>query len=614
LELRPRSTGEIVDDAWRMALADAPLLLTLSGLFTVPAAVLLLLLLTRPAPRTTLEAVLLPALVAVALPLTGLASGACQAVFRRRTEGKPADLAGCLAEALGRGPGHVFLRGLTLMAILLGGAVLLMPGLAIWAGTATVHALYAAGEARWTAAIKTGSQQTQRNATRAGIVTISRLAILLVAVLNLHAVLRFVLWVADDLAGFDLSYLGFVLTLGNPVYFASLAIFAWLLLVPFAEACNYLLYVDARTRYEGLDLWFRVRKHFRTSPIPTESIPWAQPVAVSALLLLLLIPASAAAADPRLDAVRSARHELARITKEVQDASPFRGIAPWNDRLQEIGRRLDRDGSDQRGRFVWYGRALTQFTGLAKEDAVKLLQGIDSRLELIEEGLAVLGEAGPGLSGDELRSLLRPSPDGEGKVEKRRPEQPEEKVVRDDNRVAREPRRPREGMVRSQPDGGFDSRTWMLLIGLMVAVVAIGFFLQRGRKGPAAPAAKAEQAKPDELSLEALLARTEAAPTQTLWRQADELARAGRHLDAARALYLALLAHLHRASLIRYGPTRTNGEYLDQLRRAQPVLQPPFSRLTGLFELKWFGERSCRPDDYSACRELAEEIRQSVAA
>ena len=43
---------------------------------------------------------------------------------------------------------------------------------------------------------------------------------------------------------------------------------AWLLLTPFFEESNYLLYVDARARYEGLDLWYRVRRHF---PLPAKT-------------------------------------------------------------------------------------------------------------------------------------------------------------------------------------------------------------------------------------------------------------------------------------------------------------------------------------------------------
>jgi hypothetical protein len=78
IDLRPRSAGEVLDDAWRLALAEAPLLLALSGLFAVPAAVALLLLLTRPAPESPLDRAILPALVALLIPLTGVGSAACQ--------------------------------------------------------------------------------------------------------------------------------------------------------------------------------------------------------------------------------------------------------------------------------------------------------------------------------------------------------------------------------------------------------------------------------------------------------------------------------------------------------------------------------------------------------
>src|SRR5262249_11173447 len=81
---RPRPAGEVLDDAWRLALADAPPLLALSGLFAVPAAAVLLILLTRPAPESLVGRCLLPALAALLLPLTGLGSGACQEWLRRR--------------------------------------------------------------------------------------------------------------------------------------------------------------------------------------------------------------------------------------------------------------------------------------------------------------------------------------------------------------------------------------------------------------------------------------------------------------------------------------------------------------------------------------------------
>jgi hypothetical protein len=77
-----------------------------------------------------------------------------------------------------------------------------------------------------------------------------------------------------------------------------------------------------------------------------------------------------------------------------------------------------------------------------------------------------------------------------------------------------------------------------------------------------------------------------------------------------------VLAQLHRADLIRYDRTRTNGEYLRQLRTAEggAAVVEPFGRLTRLFELKWYGERACAADDYETCRGLASQVREGAKA
>src|SRR5262249_45232457 len=104
----------------------------------------------------------------------------------------------------------------------------------------------------------------------------------------------------------------------------------------------------------------------------------------------------------------------------------------------------------------------------------------------------------------------------------------------------------------------------------------------------------------------------EQSPTE-FWRRAETLARRGEFRQAVRWLYLAVLTHLHRADLIRYDRTRTNGEYLRQLRAADSVVLEPFGRLTRLFEQKWYGEGACAADDYDNCVELASQVRDSSA-
>ncbi|HMC66734.1 MAG TPA: hypothetical protein VKI65_17495, partial [Gemmataceae bacterium] len=132
LEVRPRTTGEILDEAWRLALADALPLLALSSVFLLPAGAALLWLWTEPRPEGFLARLALPALTAVLLPLTGLGSGACQELFRRRAEGSAAGLAACLGAALRHGLDHAVARALLLLAAAPGLVLLLLAGLVVW--------------------------------------------------------------------------------------------------------------------------------------------------------------------------------------------------------------------------------------------------------------------------------------------------------------------------------------------------------------------------------------------------------------------------------------------------------------------------------------------------
>src|SRR5438445_11466556 len=123
VEARPRSTVEILDDAWRIAFADAPLLLSLSALFILPALVSLLVLLCQPPPDAWWARLWLPALTALLLPLTGLSAGACQEAFHSWAEGYPIRFGECLRAAAQRGLNHVASQALavivplTLMAL-----------------------------------------------------------------------------------------------------------------------------------------------------------------------------------------------------------------------------------------------------------------------------------------------------------------------------------------------------------------------------------------------------------------------------------------------------------------------------------------------------------------
>src|SRR5690349_3477085 len=147
LDVRPRTTGEILDDAWRLALAHAPQLLLLHGLFAVPAFSLLLLALTLPAARGG-EGFLWAFLAACAVPLTGIGWGACQEWCHRRSQQQSVHVRECLSAALRKGIYHAAARTAVLSAVVLGSLCVVMPGMSLWVAATTIHALLASGKQR----------------------------------------------------------------------------------------------------------------------------------------------------------------------------------------------------------------------------------------------------------------------------------------------------------------------------------------------------------------------------------------------------------------------------------------------------------------------------------
>jgi hypothetical protein len=650
--VRPRTAGEILDDAGRLYLADAPLLLALSALFNVPAAAALLVLLTQPRPESVVLQLLGPALTAALLPLTGLASGACQEVFRRRAERGVVGLGPCLGAALRGGLDHVAARApvalvevvvfcLALVAsqhlggmnLLSAGALLFLslPLLGIWVGSSAVHPILTGREGRLFHALGASAAEATRHAGKALAVNFCRLPLLVLAVLNLLAAVEIVLWVAGTLGGLDTSTAAVLLSENNPTWLAALTLLAWLLLGPFAEASNFLLHVDGRARYEGLDLWYRVQQCF---PLPDRGRAAVVLLALGSVLALVAGVHGADRVEQRLQTVRAVRQELERIRREVEEAKPYPGGNRWAPDLERLARRLDPAGGPTKGPYRWFYRGVQEFTALRDQpSAVQVLTALGQRLDTAEQNLAALAEE-PGKdpegkappSKEEIKDLVskradvppekkavpadadhRPPPD----------EEPRPRIRRDGDGPDGGGPAPREGpgMLPAAPAGGFGAIGWIVLLGLLLAVVVVAgvlFFQHRGRQPPTTTTQAGKTAQ----SLDDVLSQPQPQTAATLFRQAEELAGAGKYLEAVRLLYAAVLAGLHRASLIRYEATRTNGEYVDQLQgnaESPDEVHEPFRRLTGLFELKWYGERACRAEDYHDCRGLAERIRGLVS-
>jgi len=587
----------------------------------VPASVALLLLLTLPRPESLAARCVLPAIGAVLLPLTGLGSGACQEAFRSRAEGRTPGLLECLRAAWQRGLEHAAARAVLIAAGFVGSLCLIMPGLALWISFTTVHPILSEGGSRLLPALTAAGHEVQRHPAKAAAVTLSRVVLLLLAVINLHMLVQLGLW-AGSLAGLDTALLGILISLGNPVYLVSLVLLSWLLLAPYAEAVNYLLHVDARARFEGLDLWYRVRRLF---PVADKTGSGRRVgILLLALGTTLLGTTPAHADEARLTAVQRAREQVEQITQEVKEADPYPGSDVWFPRLRSVGRDLERTAGPRGARHRWFDKAMDGFANRGQEGALQVLAVLDRKLALLEESLIVQpGEPASGgdrpLSKREIKDLLPREASDADRADRntRRSERVEQDpelkrpVRKDDPKAEKRGRSARGGPGISAPQlgGGFGLFAWAVVGGLFLAIMAVAVVLYwqgRGRRSSAAPRETGRLAP----SVEAMLSLPQQS-VAALWRQAEDLARQGNYLEAVRILYLAVLVLLHRANLIRYERTRTNGEYADQLRE-QAALQGPFRRLTLLFEGKWYGERACQPDDYAACRGLAEEVRDKV--
>jgi hypothetical protein len=597
---RPRTAGEILDDAWRLALADFPLLFALAGLFLVPFFAAVLLLLALPRPDSWLLRLAACALAAVLGALTGVGSGACQEVFRRHADGKPARFGDCLSAALRRGVDHAAARAVLLPAIVLGLGCLVLPGLTIWMACPAVHALIADGKGRRSADLKELGREARFDAPKTAAVVLTRIPLLVLGIINLHVLGNWFLWAVGNLGGFDVSLASFSLTIfdsahRNWVYIVSLSMLVWLLLVPYFEASNFLLHLDTRTRQEGLDLFYRVRQAF----------PTAVPRHVGILLVGLMLASRAGAAD---DPSIAARGRIQGIAQEVKNEDPYRGGGVLARQLGTIADDLEKEGGT--ARFAWFRRRLNRFAERDRDGALEVLADLDRRLGRMESA---------GLSKDELRSLLRPPRDDpdEPEPERKRQPEPRRREREDPPEVQRDVDAPpgrgsRSGSASAGPAG--DGNVGLMLVGgLLLALVVAAVVLARRNRAPEPPQAKvpAQGAEPTVANVP----RPDETPAAALWRRAEEFAAKREYLEALRTLYAAVLALLHRRRFIHFETTRTNGEYVEQVGRAgeaPAALRNPFERLTTLFEWKWYGERACDDRDFGTGRRLAEEVRGLV--
>lgn len=103
--------------------------------------------------------------------------------------------------------------------------------------------------------------------------------------------------------------------------------------------------------------------------------------------------------------------------------------------------------------------------------------------------------------------------------------------------------------------------------------------------------------------------RESADELETLARQEYER---GRVIEAVRLLLRAGLLRLEQAEKRRYRPGTTNRELLRRYR-ASPLFEP-LKTLVDMIDLKWYGDQPAVSDDYRACLDAEERLRDVLDA
>lgn len=108
-----------------------------------------------------------------------------------------------------------------------------------------------------------------------------------------------------------------------------------------------------------------------------------------------------------------------------------------------------------------------------------------------------------------------------------------------------------------------------------------------------------------------VVAAAEGLPLDAL-AYAEELAAAGRHRDAVRALFGGAARRLVEADVIAHTRTRTDGELLADVRAASPEVHGPLASLTAQFERAWYGHSDPGAEGFAEASARYREVLSAV--
>ncbi len=430
--------------------------------------------------------------------------------------------------------------------------------------------------------------------------------------LNLHLAATIAVYLGRKLIGLDLTFAQRFIALDNGVWMAVVAALTFALFEPLRAAVATLLLVDGRVRQEGLDLLAAVEQ------LPKRNTrgagPGAKRTAASVLFAVALAGSLGVSSDAW--AQSSPGSPLQRLQSAAESCGmdeSLRGRLSGLTGLERLGpaeqaslRRLadevelyadtweDCDGAEGR---LWGAVSLLSRTLDAvpegQVDAQTRARDILSRPEFQEPAERVKEEAAEEEeTGDPDSWWARFTKWLEEFLERLFEDEP--------NRAPRKPVNFGSGM------GAANAIVMVLLGGVLILAGVLLFMAFRNRSGTSADG-DVEQTGLDGFPKEADPNNALSRPPETWASMADDLSAQGRHREAVRSLYLALLSRLHRAGAIDYDPTLSNWDYFRRFRGRREWL-PAFRDLTLRFDFAWYGVAEVSREDYVTFRALSEPL------
>ncbi|QSQ18648.1 DUF4129 domain-containing protein [Pyxidicoccus parkwayensis] len=618
LELRPRGAVALMDAALRLCARNTGVwALTLPGGAAVIAAVLYLSEAVRMGRPLALPSLALT----LAWFLRGLCQGAsCHYVQEvlLGTKGEPAAWASMRA-ALGRTPGlfiavaYLFVFNTLVMTLSVG------IGFFVFAAQGVGYAAMMQGKG---SPLKLYGLCSRLLGPARGTAVMVRMlmGVQLLAFLNLHIAVNFILILARKLVGIDLTFAERFASLDTPPWLLFLAAATFALFEPVRAALATLLLVDGRVRQEGLDLLAAVQQlPARNTGRPLGSRSAAVLAAVLGAGLLLAGAPAWAEGAPRAP-IASSRDAVKRLGA-VAASCESDGLSK-DPRFESLGAL----GPAEAGKLERLVRTVER-QALDEEDCDTAMASLERGLEQARGTVEAQAKTDARVASARAKDILArpefavapPKAEKDAKEDTVPPEPPNwwkrfinwlgEFLKKLFEREEAPPPRDSAQWVSGQTVA---NALVMLLVTLTVLVLAglLLMYLNKGKKQ--ADGAGLEVSTLDAAALAGDPAHALSRPPEGWAHLADELAAKGEYREAVRSLYLALLSRLHRDGAILYDVTLSNWDYLRQFR-GRSDWKPPFRELTRRFDFAWYGNVPVGAEGYREFRALTAPLLAAPA-